>query len=82
MAPSNTPEDCSEEESFQIQLDKDVYISNLDDDNIEIEQDKEIIQNIQNLSFEEAIPVNEEDLAKNLEISQYVKTVFKDESDV
>ncbi|CAG8453427.1 3191_t:CDS:1 [Scutellospora calospora] len=79
----NTPEECSEEEALQIQLDDDIYISDLDDDNIEIEQDdEEIIQSIQDLSLEEITTINEEDLNKNLELSQQLKLVVKAESDV
>ncbi|CAG8780648.1 25388_t:CDS:2 [Gigaspora margarita] len=41
---NHTPEDCSEEENLQTQLDDDIYISEPDDDNIEIELDEEKIQ--------------------------------------
>ncbi|CAG8776079.1 22974_t:CDS:2, partial [Gigaspora rosea] len=75
-----SPEDCSEEENLQIQLDNDIYISDLEEDSIEAEQE-EIIQSINDLSFEEIIATNEENLAKNLKCTQQVKLSNK-EADV
>ncbi|CAG8740980.1 2557_t:CDS:2, partial [Racocetra persica] len=43
---------------------------------------EDIIQSIQDLSFEEIAAINEEDLNKNLELSQQLKLVIKAESDV
>jgi hypothetical protein len=65
-----------------MQLDDDIYISDLDNNNIEIELEEEIIQNLQDLSFEEAVTINEEDLNKNLELAQKIKFFSKVKSDV
>ncbi|CAG8784212.1 7830_t:CDS:2 [Dentiscutata erythropus] len=37
---NNSPEDCSKEENLQIQLVDDIYISDLEDDNIDTEREK------------------------------------------
>ncbi|CAG8683165.1 27630_t:CDS:2 [Gigaspora margarita] len=69
----NIPEGCSNKKVLQIQLNNEIYISDIDDNNIEIEQNKEeIIQGLQNLSFEEAVAINKNDLDKNLELTQKI----------
>ncbi|CAG8847691.1 2330_t:CDS:2, partial [Gigaspora margarita] len=79
----NIPEECSNEEDLQIQLNNEIYISDIDDDNIEIEQnEEEIIQGLQDLSFEEAVAINEDDLDKNLELTQKIKFYGRVKSDV
>ncbi|CAG8795260.1 28329_t:CDS:2, partial [Dentiscutata erythropus] len=42
---NNYPEDCSEEENLQIQLVDNIYVSDLEDDNVDTEQE-EIIQKV------------------------------------
>jgi hypothetical protein len=80
---NNTLEECSDEENLQIQLDDDIYISDLEDVSIEIEQiDEEIMQAIQNISFDEVVAINEENLEKALELSQQAKLISRVESDV
>ncbi|CAG8817850.1 37114_t:CDS:1, partial [Racocetra persica] len=76
---SNTFEDCSEEENLQTQLEDNIYISDLEEDSIEVEQ-KEIIQNIQDISFQESLSTDEENLTKNFELLQ-VKLFSKEESE-
>ncbi|CAG8837018.1 33243_t:CDS:2, partial [Racocetra persica] len=78
---NNTPEECSVEENLLLQLDDEV--SDLEEDiSIEIEQvDEEIMQAIQNMSFEETVAINEENL-EDLEFSQQVKLICKAKSDV
>ncbi|CAG8523104.1 28671_t:CDS:1, partial [Gigaspora margarita] len=79
----NIPEECSDEEDLQMQLNNEIYISDTDDDNIEIEQnEEEIIQGLQDLSFEEAVAINEDDLDKNLELTQKIKFYGRVKSDV
>ncbi|CAG8823499.1 14352_t:CDS:1, partial [Gigaspora rosea] len=79
----NIPEKCSDEEDLQIQLNNEIYISNLDDDNIEIEQNEDqIIQGLQDISFEEAVAINEDDLDKNLELTQKIQFYGRIKSDV
>ncbi|CAG8823620.1 18772_t:CDS:1, partial [Dentiscutata erythropus] len=58
-------------------------VSDLEEDiSIEIEQvDEEIMQAIQNMSFEETVAINEENL-EDLEFSQQVKLICKAKSDV
>ncbi|CAG8711405.1 94_t:CDS:2, partial [Dentiscutata heterogama] len=72
---SNTFEDCSKEENLQTQLENDIYISDLEKNSIEVEQ-KEIIQSIQDISFQESISTDEENLTKNFELLLQVK-LFK-----
>ncbi|CAG8841756.1 26863_t:CDS:1, partial [Gigaspora margarita] len=80
---NNTPEDCSEEKNLQAQLDDDIYINDPDNDSIEIELDEEeIVKGIQNMSFEEAVVMNKDNLERNLELSQQVKLISKAESAV
>ncbi|CAG8767299.1 30248_t:CDS:2 [Gigaspora margarita] len=70
----NSPEECSDKKALQIQLNNKSYISDLDNDNIKIEQNKkEIIQELQDISFEEAVAINENDLDKNLELTQKIQ---------
>ncbi|CAG8833747.1 3503_t:CDS:2, partial [Gigaspora margarita] len=69
---NNTPEDCSEEKNLQVQLD--------DNDSIEIVLDeKKIVKSIQNISFEEAVVMNKDNLERNLKLSQQVKLISKTE---
>ncbi|CAG8630543.1 4044_t:CDS:1, partial [Gigaspora rosea] len=39
---NNISKECSDKEDLQIQLNNEIYIRNLDDDNIEIEQNEEL----------------------------------------
>ncbi|CAG8468320.1 4513_t:CDS:2, partial [Dentiscutata heterogama] len=71
-----------DEESLQMQLDNDIYISNLDNDNIEVELEEEIIPNLQNISFEEAVTISEKNLNKYLELAQKVKLYSRVKSDI
>ncbi|CAG8746276.1 7924_t:CDS:2 [Gigaspora margarita] len=79
---SNIPKECSDEKDLQIQLNNEIYISDLDDDNIEIEQNEEIIQGLQDISFEEAVAINEDDLNKNLELTQKIQFYSRMKSNV
>ncbi|CAG8739799.1 13793_t:CDS:1, partial [Dentiscutata heterogama] len=77
----NTFEDCSEEENLQTQLENDIYISDLEENSIEVEQ-KVIKQSIQDISFQESISTDKENLTKNFELLPQVKLFSKEELEV
>ncbi|CAG8842983.1 11217_t:CDS:1, partial [Gigaspora margarita] len=52
-------------ENLQTQLDNNIYISDPDSNNIVIElYEEEIVEGIQNISFEEAVVINEYNLGR------------------
>ncbi|CAG8851899.1 11178_t:CDS:1, partial [Racocetra persica] len=53
----------------------------LEEDSIEVEQ-KEIIQSIQDISFQESLSTDKENLTKNFELLPQVKLFSKEESEV